>query len=321
MDSFQRTAWTDGVSRRGWMAASVACGAAACAAGVASEADDAPSKTPIGAGGIRHSIAFWCFQSAGDKWDLAKTAQVARSLGFASVELVDPDDWGTLKRFGLVCALAPNGMPGAPFMKGFNNPKYRDEVVARTLKAVDACAEAGFPNVIAFTGYKWRDAEDSTSGEMSPEEGAEHCVRALKMVAGRAESKGVNVCLEQLNTRDDTHPMKGHPGYQGDDVDYVAEIVRRVGSPRVRLLFDVYHVQVMNGDVMRRIEQYKDLLGHVHVAGCPGRGELDDDQEINYPAVAKRLAAVGYRGFIGHEFIPTRDPLAGLRQSAAACRV
>ena len=113
--------------------------------------------------------------------------------------------------------------------------------------------------------------------------------------------------------------MKGHPGYQGDDLDFVARILRKVGSPRVKLLFDIYHVQVMHGDLIRRIEQTKDLIGHVHTAGVPGRGELDSTQEINYSAVVKKLIDVGYTGYIGQEFIPTRDPLAGLKQAVAAC--
>ena len=146
-------------------------------------------------------------------------------------------------------------------------------------------------------------------------------MKGLKILASRAEARGVTVCLEHLNTRDDTHPMKGHPGYQGDDLDYCAEIVRRVGSPNVKLLFDVYHVQVMNGDVIRRLRQYRDLLGHVHVAGCPGRGELDDTQEIHYPAVMKALLDVDYTGYVGQEFIPTRDPGRGLAEAVALCDV
>ena len=140
-------------------------------------------------------------------------------------------------------------------MRGFNNPRYHEEVIARTTETIDACAAAGFPAVIAFTGYKWRDADDPKSGEISLAEGADHCVKGLKQIAGHAEKKGVTICLEHLNTRDGTHPMKGHPGYQGDDIDSVAGIVRRVGSPRVKLLFDIYHVSVMNGDVIRRIEE------------------------------------------------------------------
>ncbi len=115
--------------------------------------------------------------------------------------------------------------------------------------------------------------------------------------------------------------MKGHPGYQGDDLDYVGDFLRKVGSPRVKLLFDIYHVQVMNGDVMRRVAQYKDIIGHVHTAGCPGRGELDDSQEIYYPPIMKKLIDIGYQEFVGQEFIPTGDPLAGLQQAVSVCDV
>ncbi len=194
-------------------------------------------------------------------------------------------------------------------------------MITRTKQAIDATSDAGFPNVIAFTGYKWRDADDPASGEIPLEEGARNCVAALKKLASDAERKKVTLCLEMLNTRDNSHPMKGHPGYQGDNMDYVADIVKRVGSPRVKLLFDIYHVQVMNGDVIRRINQYGDLIGHVHTAGVPGRGELDGDQEVNFAACMKALLKVGYAGFVGHEFIPTRDPLEGLIQAVLLCDV
>jgi hydroxypyruvate isomerase len=115
--------------------------------------------------------------------------------------------------------------------------------------------------------------------------------------------------------------MKGHPGYQGDDVDYLSGILRKVGSPRVKLLFDIYHVQIMHGDVIRRIEQNKDVIGHVHTAGNPGRGELDDAQEIQYPAIMRKLLDIGYTGYVGQEFIPTRDAMAGLRQAVTLCDV
>jgi hydroxypyruvate isomerase len=115
--------------------------------------------------------------------------------------------------------------------------------------------------------------------------------------------------------------MKGHPGYQGDDLDWMANIIRRVGSPRVRLLFDIYHVQIMHGDVIRRIEQNKDIIGHVHTAGNPGRAELDDKQEINYPPIMRKLLEIKYTGFVGQEFIPTRDPFKGLQEAVALCDV
>jgi hydroxypyruvate isomerase len=212
-------------------------------------------------------------------------------------------------------------MPGAPFVKGLNNPRYHAEVIDATSRMIDDCHAAGFPAVIAFTGYKWKEAEDPKSGEISRDEGATHCIAALKQLARHAEKQKVTICLEHLNTRDSSHPMKGHPGYQGDDIDYVADIVRQVGSPRVKLLFDIYHVQIMNGDVIRRIDQYRELIGHIHTAGNPGRGELDEHQEINYPPIMRKLVEVGYDGYVGHEFIPTRDPLAGLRQAVELCDV
>jgi hydroxypyruvate isomerase len=258
---------------------------------------------------------------AGEEWSLDKTCEVTKQLGGKSVELVEPEQWATLHKHGLTCAIAPNGMPGAPFVKGCNNTAYHDEVIERTKKNMDACADANVTNIIAFNGFKYRDAEDPSSGEISLQEGADNCVKALTELAAYGKKKGVTVCIEQLNTRDDTHPMKGHPGYQGDDMDYVAEIVKKVGSSHCKLLFDIYHVQVMNGDVIRRMEQYRDLIGHVHTAGNPGRCELDENQEIQYPATMKKLVEMGYTGYVGQEFIPTRDPSEGLRQAMSLCDV
>jgi len=272
-------------------------------------------------GRIKQSIVFWCFNIAGEKWDLERMCQVSKDLGVDALEIVPPSDWPLLKKYGLKCVLAPNGMPGAPFVKGFNNPRYHEEVIARTTEAIDASAEAGCPNVIAFTGYKWRDAEDPTSGEISSDECLENCVKGLKQVVGHAEKKGVTLCFEHLNTRDGTHPMKGHPGYQGDDLGLMGRIIRKVGSPRLKLLFDIYHVQIMHGDVIRRIEENKDIIGHVHVAGNPGRAELDDQQEINFPPIMNKLLSIGYNGYVGQEFIPTREPLAGLEQAVKLCDV
>ena len=270
---------------------------------------------------IHQSIVFWCYNGAGERWNLERTCQVARELGCPSVEIVPPEDWGTLRKHGLICAMAPNGMPGAPFMRGFNNPKFHEELTERTKKAIDACAEAHFPNVIAFSGYKWRDPEDPTSGEISKRDGADNCVRGLREVVRHAEKRGVTICMEHLNTRDNSHPMKGHPGYQGDDLDWMADIIRRVNSQRFKLLFDVYHVQIMHGDILRRLEQNRAIIGHVHTAGNPGRGELDDKQEIQYGPIMRKLLEMRYTGYVGQEFIPTRNPLEGLRQAVRLCDV
>ena len=308
-----------GLNRRQWLEGAVALGAAASL--VAPGISLAAEGKAVTRGRIKQSIVFWCFNVAGEKWDIDKTCQVAKSLGCLSVEIVGPDMWPTLKKHGLICAIAPNGMPGAPVMKGVNNPVYHEEVIACMTEMIDACAEAGVPSIIAFTGYKFRDADDPKSGEISLKEGADNCVKGFKKIIGHAEKKGVTICLEHLNSRDGSHPMKGHPGYQGDDVDYCAKIIRRVNSPRLKLLFDVYHVQIMNGDVIRRIEELKDIIGHVHTAGNPGRAELDENQEIQYPAIMRKLIEVGYQGYVGQEFIPTRDPLAGLQQAVKLCDV
>jgi len=270
---------------------------------------------------IKQSIAHWCLETSSEAWSVEKTCQATKDLGCAAVELVDPKDWSTVKRHGLICAMTQIGMPGFPFVKGYNNLNYHDELITRSKRTIDACQEAGFPSIIAFTGYKWREAEDPASGEISLEEGADNCVSGLKALASYAEKCGVNVCIEHLNTRDDSHPMKGHPGYQGDDLDYIASIVRRVGSPRVKILFDVYHVQLMHGDILRRLEENKDILGHIHVAGVPGRGELNDRQEVNYPAVMHKLLDLDYHGYVGQEFIPTSSPLAGLKEAVTLCDV
>ncbi len=284
-------------------------------------APEAAQPEPALRGRIRQSIVFWCFNSAGERWSLERTCQVARQLGCLSVEIVPPEQWGILQKHKLTCAIAPNGMPDAPFVRGFNNPRYHEELITRMRKVIDACAAARVPNIIAFTGYKWRDANNPKSGEISRGDGADNCVKGLRGIVGHAEKRGVTICMEHLNTRDSSHPMKGHPGYQGDDLDWMAGIIRRVGSPRLKLLFDIYHVQIMHGDLIRRLEQNREIIGHIHTAGNPGRGELDDRQEISYPAVMRKLLDIKYQGYVGQEFIPTRNPLEGLRQAVRLCDV
>jgi len=299
------------------------------AAAVAVTAGLAPANSPIRAdeppkdrkGRIKQSIVYWCFNARGEKWGIEKVCDAAKSLGCQSVEVVGPEHWATLKKHGLVCAIAPNGMPGAPFMRGFNNQKFHDELIERTGKMIDDCADAQCPSVISFVGYKWTNPDDPKSVAITQDEAFANCVKGLKRIAKQAEKKAVTICVEHLNTRDDTDPMKGHPGYQGDDLDFVASILKKVGSPRVKLLFDIYHVQLMHGDVIRRIEANKELIGHVHTAGVTGRGELDDTQEINYPPIIRKLLDVGYTGYLGQEFIPTRDPFAGLKQAVELCDV
>ena len=307
------------VSRRRMLQSAAGALGGAALADVARAAASAEKGKAATKGRIKQSIVNWCFSKY---WDADQMAKIANSLGCPSVELISPKHWPVLKAHGLTCAIASIDLsPGPPFVKGVNNPRYQPQALAATRKSIDAAADFGCPSVISFTGYKYRDALDPKSELISPEEGIKNCVQAYKEIIGYAEKKKVNICLEMLNTRDDTHPMKGHPGYQGDHTDYCIEIIKQVGSPRMKLLFDIYHVQIMDGDVIRRIRQYKDYIGHVHTAGNPGRGELDDKQEINYPAVMEALVEVGYQGYVGQEFIPARDPLKGLQQAVSLCDV
>jgi hydroxypyruvate isomerase len=168
--------------------------------------------------------------------------------------------------------------------------------------------------VITFTGYRVAGISD--------EQAKRNCVEFWKKIIPYAEEKKVNLILEILNTRDNTHPMKGHPGYFGNDVELCVDLIKRVDSPRMKLLFDIYHVQIMNGDVIRRIRQHKDYIAHVHTAGVPGRCELDDTQELQYPAVMRALLEIGYTGFVAQEFIPTwPDKVAALRHAVRICDV
>ena len=283
----------------------------------------AEAKGPAATKGrIKQSIAHWCFEAFGEKWNVDQLCRVAKELGCKSVELVAVDQYPTLRQHGLTCALCQiNTDPDPPFVKGFNHPDHWPKVIQATRDAIDAAAAFGFPNVIAFTGFSAKDPGNPNSPLLSKEEGAKNCVAGLKQVMGYAEKNKVTLCLEQLNTRDTTHPMKGHPGYQGDHLDYCVEIIKQVGSPRMKLLFDIYHAQIMDGDLIRHIGQYRDYLGHVHTAGNPGRGELDATQEINFPAVMKALVDIGYTGYVGHEFIPTRNAYQVLREAVSLCDV
>jgi hydroxypyruvate isomerase len=274
-------------------------------------AQDSPSAERVVKNGrINQSIVYWCFEKY---WDMDQAAKVARQLGCTSIELVAPKFFPVLKQHELKCAIGTVDMsPDPPFVKGFNNPKYREQVLNATREAIDACADFGSKNVICFTGMREGIPDDV---------GADNCVEGFKQIVGHAEKKGVTLCLEMLNSRVSSHPMKGHPGYQGDHTDYCIDIIKRVASPSLKLLFDIYHVQIMDGDIISRLRQHRDYIGHVHTAGNPGRGELDQKQEINYPPIMDALLEIGYRGHVGQEFIPSRDPLDGLRQAVSLCDV
>ena len=258
-------------------------------------------------GRIRQSVMGWCFKPM----PVLELAKHCKAIGLEAMEGVSKEDYPAIHKMGLKISLVSGGHG---FKKGPCVASNRELVIENLKKGIDLAAKIGTKSVITFTGMRGKGLTDAT--------GSKNCVDAWKAVMPYAEKKKITLVLEHLNTRDDSHPMKGHPGYFGEDVDHCVELIRKVDSPSMKLLFDVYHVQIMNGDVIRRIRQYKDWIGHYHTAGNPGRAELDDTQEINYPAVMRAIVATGYKGFVAQEFIPTwKDPVAALRHSAMVCDV
>ena len=300
-------------------AAGIAGIAAVGKSALAADRDDEKFK-----GNIKQSLAFWCLEKSKEQWTIERTCLAAKKLGCRSIELLRTEDQlAAVKKHGLTCAMVSiDPGPGFPFVKGFNNPSNWTKLIEVTKRAIDLASKYGSPNTICFTGFSARDPGDPKSTHFSLEEGADNCVKGLKMVMGYAEKKKVNLCLEPLNTRDNSHPMKGHVGYQGNHLDYCMDIIKRVESPRMKVLFDIYHTQIMDGDVIRRLRENLEYIGHVHTAGNPGRGELvADEQEIDYANVMRALVKMGYKGFVGHEYIPTKDVMSGLREAVSLCDV
>lgn len=257
-------------------------------------------------GGIRQSVMGWCFNPM--KPDVL--ARHCKEIGLVAIEGISRDYYTAVKQLGLEISLVSSH----GFAQGPCNPKFKDEVIAKLTDAIDVAKAVGSQRVITFTGMRFEGMDDAKA--------AADCIDVWKKVLPHAERQGITLCLEHLNSRDGSHPMKGHPGYFGDNVDFCAELIKQVGSDHFKLLFDIYHVSIMNGDVIRRIHQYKDLIGHYHTAGNPGRCELDENQEINYPPIMRAILGTGFKGYVAQEFIPTwDDPIASLRHSAEVCDV
>ncbi|MCB1120848.1 MAG: TIM barrel protein [Verrucomicrobiae bacterium] len=245
----------------------------------------------------------WCFR---ERMDVPTLARHCKELGLVAMEGISEEFYPLVKELGMEISLV-SGRHG--FAKGPCNPEYHDLVVKGLSEAIDVAKAVGCKNVITFTGMRFDGIDD--------EKAAKRCIDTWKEVLPKAEKNGVTLVLEHLNSRDSSHPMKGHPGYFGDDVDFCIDLIKQIGSENFKLLFDIYHVSVMNGDLIRRIRMYKDYIAHYHTAGNPGRGEIDDTQEINYRPVFDAILETGYEGYIAHEFIPTwEDSVAALRHAA-----
>lgn len=282
-----------------------AAGAALPLAGCAPAVLAAPSASgpPAPAQGFQHSVTRWPFGS----WSLDELCTVAAELGIASVELVQPGDAGTLARHGLTCAMAahPEEVPNA-LVQGWNRAAHHEWLVPAYRRQLEATAAAGFPNLIVFSGNR---------GGMDDEAGLETMARGLERVLDDAERLGVTLCLELFNSKVD------HPDYMADSTAWGVALVDRLGSRRFRLLYDVYHMQIMEGDVIRTLTDHASAIAHYHTAGVPGRHEIDGTQELFYPAIARAIAATGFSGYVGQEFLPTGDPRAALADAVARCTV
>lgn len=249
---------------------------------------------------FKHSVCAWCY-----KIPLDKFAPAAKQLGLDSIELLNPDAWPIVQKHGLTCAVA-NGP--STISKGFNRREHHARYVPAFIQRIEECASSGIPNVICFSGNR--------AGQ-SDEEGLEICAEGLKQIMPAAEKARVTVIMELLNSK------VNHKDYQCDRTAWGVELVKRVGSERFKLLYDIYHMQVMEGDVIRTLRENAAYIGHYHTAGNPGRNEFEprDVQELNYPAIMRAIHDTGYRGFVGQEFIPKRDPLASLAAAVKLCTV
>ncbi|MFN8573691.1 MAG: TIM barrel protein [Gemmatimonadaceae bacterium] len=264
------------------------------AGGLASPSTAAPLK-----GRLKQSVCQWCY----DKIPLDDLCKAAADIGLKSVELLSEHQWDTPKRYGLTCAMA-NGP--STIRVGFNRPSEHDRLVAESERLLPLVAAAGLPNMIVFSGN--RDG-------MSDSEGLENCVRGLQRITPVAERLGVTVCMELLNSKVDHHD------YMCDRTPWGAELVKRVGSPRFKLLYDIYHMQIMEGDVIRTIRDNFGHIAHFHTGGVPGRNEIDETQELYYPQVCRAILDLGFTGYLAQEFVPAREPLISLRQGATICDV
>jgi hydroxypyruvate isomerase len=248
----------------------------------------------------------WCFKPM----PVPELIRHCADIGLEAIEGISPEFYPAAKQAGLKISLVSSH----GFATGPVDPANHKTCVEKLKSSIDTAVEFGAPSVITFTGMSVTGMDDSTAEK--------NCLDCWKQVIDYAEQKQITLVLEHLNSRDDSHPMKGHPGYFGDDVERCIDLVKRMDSPRFKLLFDVYHVQIMNGDVIRRIQEFHPYIGHYHTAGNPGRGELDENQEINYPPIMKAILKTGYKLFVAQEFIPTwDDPVQALRHSAMVCDV
>ncbi len=284
-------------SIQGLLALSTLPLAANCSPGQANPSDF--YRIPPGV--INHSVCRWCYGSI----PLEEFADRCKDIGIRSIELLNPDEWDIVMSRGLECAISFGSKLG--IVKGFNDPANHKQLLEDYDAMIKMVAEKGIPSVICFSGNR---------NGMSDDKGLENCAVGLDPVVKIAEKYGINIIMELLNSKVD------HADYMCDHTAWGVALVEKLGSPRFKLLYDIYHMQIMEGDVIRTIRDNAAYIGHYHTAGVPGRNEIDETQELYYPAIMKAIAALDYKGYVGQEFIPKGpDPIASLRKGVEICNV
>lgn len=252
-------------------------------------------------GSFKHAVCRWCFDSI----PLEEFADQVKAIGITGIDLLKPEEWSIVQQRGLTCSVATESF--ASLTEGWNNPAYHERLFDPYKGLISKAADAGIKQVICFSGNR---------NGIGEEEGLENCAKGLDKLVKHAEDAGVVLIMELLNSKVD------HQGYQCDHTDWGVKLVEKIGSPNFKLLYDIYHMQVMEGDIIATVQKYKDHIAHYHTAGVPGRHEIDESQELYYPAIMRGIAETGFDGFVAQEFIPTKpDPIAALKHAVELCNV
>ena len=290
------------IDRRTFVKALGAGAAAATLDATTLRAADGNSAARILAGRLKQSVSRWPYS----KIPLPEFSKAAAAMGLKAIDLLQPNEWDIVREYGLVSSMGYPTDRRDFLSNGFNNPASHPMLLRELEQAIPLAAKHAVPNVIAMFGNR--------QGR-SDAEGIANCIAGLKRIAPLAEEQKVTVCVELLNSKVD------HKDYQGDHTAFGVEVMKGVGSPRVKLLYDIYHMQIMEGDIIRTIRDNAEYIAHFHTGGVPGRHELDGTQELNWRAVASAIADTGFTGYLAHEFAPTRDPLTSLKEAFTICDV
>ena len=279
---------------RRYVLQAVSAGALGAVTGGALRAEDKPDIK----GRLQQSVCKWCY----GKLPLEKLAEEVKKIGYRSIELLLPGEFDVVKKAGLTCAI----LGGASISEGLNRKENHEKIEKHLREFIDFAAKEGIPSVICMSGDRKGMPDDT---------GLDNCAIGLKRIVGHAEKSKVTLIMEGFNSKVD------HKDYMYDSTKWGVELCKRVGSERFKLLYDIYHMQIMEGDVIRTIEKYKDYIGHYHTGGNPGRHEIDDTQELNYAAISKAIVGTGFKGYLAQEFIPLKDTVASLKQAFRICDV